>query len=108
MLTVDALYALYVALGGDVTDIKTKTTIPECINEIATLIAGGALKELPKVTSSDNGKLLTVVSGKWAKADAPVELPAVTGDDDGKVLTVADGAWSAQSLPANNNENVGG
>ena len=41
MLTVDALYALYVALGGDVADIKTKTTIPECINEIATLIAGG-------------------------------------------------------------------
>lgn len=108
MTTVQALYALYVALGGTLTDINTKTTIPECINAIATLIEGGALKELPKVTSSDNGKLLTVVSGKWSKADAPKELPAVTGDDDGKVLTVADGAWSAQSLPANNDENLGG
>ena len=57
------------------------------------------MKELPKVTSSDNGKLLTVVSGKWAKADAPVELPAVTAGDNGKVLTVADGAWSAENLP---------
>ena len=99
MFTVDALYALYVALGGDVADINTKTTIPECINEIATLIAGGALKELPKVTSSDNGKVLSVVNGKWAKADAPIELPAVTAGDNGKVLTVADGAWSAENLP---------
>lgn len=99
MLTVDALYALYVALGGDVADINTKTTIPECINAIATLIEGGALKELPKVTSSDNGKVLSVVNGKWAKADAPVELPAVTASDNGKVLTVADGAWSAANLP---------
>ena len=99
MLTVDALYALYVALGGDIADINTKTTIPECINEIATLISGGALKELPKVTSSDNGKVLSVVNGKWAKADAPVELPAVTAGDNGKVLTVADGAWTAENLP---------
>lgn len=71
MLTVDALYALYVALGGDVADINTKTTIPECINEIATLISGGALKELPKVTSSDNGKVLTVADGAWSAENLP-------------------------------------
>jgi hypothetical protein len=38
------------------------------INAITALIAGGSTKELPAVTATDNGKILTVVSGKWAAA----------------------------------------
>ena len=49
---------------------------------------------MPTVTGSDNGKVLTVVTGAWAAAAIPAQLPAVTADDNGKVLKVADGAWA--------------
>ena len=64
--TVDALKALYAALGGTAADVANMNTIPELINAIATYVAAGGAAELPAVTSSDNGKVLTVVSGKWA------------------------------------------
>lgn len=91
--TIDALRNLYVALGGDADDVANLVIIPELINAIAALIASGATAELPAVTTTDNGKILLVSGGKWAKGDAPTELPAVTADDNGKVLKVADGAW---------------
>lgn len=69
--TLDALRALYIALGGTASDVADLVIIPDLINAIATLISSGATTELPKVTSSDNGKVLTVVSGKWAKASLP-------------------------------------
>ena len=92
--TIIALRNLYVALGGTADDVANLTLIPDLINAIAALIDSGATKELPKVTSSDNGKLLTVSGGKWTKAVAPTELPAVTADDNGKVLKVASGQWA--------------
>lgn len=64
--TVEALKALYVALGGTATDVENISTIPEIINAIATVAASATAAELPAVKSSDNGKVLTVVSGKWA------------------------------------------
>lgn len=69
--TVDALKALYVALGGSADDVANVVLIPDMINAIATVAATATAAELPKVTSSDNGKVLTVVSGKWAKAALP-------------------------------------
>ena len=71
--TVDALKALYVALGGTAADVANVTLIPDMINAIAT-VAGtvataATTAELPKVTSSNNGQVLTVDGGKWkAKA----------------------------------------
>lgn len=53
-----------------------------------------APKELPNVSASDNGKVLSVVSGEWGKADAPKELPSVTASDNGKVLSVVNGTWN--------------
>lgn len=90
--TIDALKNLYVALGGDVDDVENITIIPDMINAIAE-IAGSTL-ELPKVKTADNGSVLTVVSGKWAKAAIPSQLPAVDVSDAGAVLKVnAEGAW---------------
>lgn len=60
---------------------------------------GGGGSELPAVTSDDNGDVLTVVSGAWAKADPPSSLPTVTSDDNGDVLTVVEGAW-AKAAPS--------
>lgn len=73
--TVNALKNLYVALGGTAADVANLVTIPDMINAIAT-VAGevataAGTAELPKVTAADNDKVLTVVSGKWAKADLP-------------------------------------
>jgi hypothetical protein len=69
--TVDALKALYVALGGTAADVANITLIPDMVNAIATLVQSGSTAELPSVTTTDNGKVLTVVSGKWAAADLP-------------------------------------
>lgn len=71
--TITALQALYVAMGGNLSDVQNIVLIPNMINAIATLVSSGATNELPKVTSSDNGNVLTVVSGKWAKAALPSE-----------------------------------
>lgn len=57
------------------------------------------MEGLPSVTSSSNGKVLTVESGKWKAANPAVELPAVTASDNGKVLMVVNGAWAVASLP---------
>ena len=77
MTTVEALFDVYDALGGDVDEISTLETIPELLEEISE-IAGSTI-ELPGVTESDNGDVLTVVDGKWAKAEA--SAPTLSSED---------------------------
>lgn len=68
-LTVDALKAIYVALGGSADDVANIDLIPDMLNAIAVVIPAATKAELPKVTSSNNGQVLTVDGGKWkAKA----------------------------------------
>lgn len=74
---VKALQALYVALGGELTDtyediadgvpVSDITTIADMIQAVAK--KAGA-KELPEVTAADNGKVLKVVDGDWAVGGA--------------------------------------
>ena len=102
MTTVEALKGLYVAMGGSLTDyysdiangitVSNYVLIADVIQAITKVVTSTGI-ELPAVTSEDNGNVLTVVSGKWAKAAVPKELPAVTAENDGSVLKVADGAW---------------
>lgn len=96
--SITALQGLYVALGGELSDVANITTIPDMLEAIST-VASAAASELPPVKDTDNGKVLTVVNAKWAKADLPGdELPAVTSDDNGKVLMVVDGEWGLGSI----------
>lgn len=64
--TVDALKALYTALGGTAADVANITLIPDMINAIAAHIQTGGAAELPAVTTADNGKVLKVANGAWA------------------------------------------
>ena len=69
MTTVDALKSVYTALGGSASDVADLTLIPDVIAKIAVVAATATEAELPKVTSSNNGQVLTVDGGKWkAKA----------------------------------------
>lgn len=58
--------------------------------------------EVPDPEVADNGKVLTVVEGVAAWADAPVELPVSEVADVAKVLTVDETgapAWQAPTHP---------
>jgi len=61
------------------------------------IIQGGGSggSDLPDITTTDNGRVLGVVNGKWDKMDAPDGLPSVTISDSGKILQVdSTGNWS--------------
>lgn len=61
---VDALKALYVALGGDADDVADISLISDMIKAIATVVpASTAL--LPTVTAANDGDILKVVDGAW-------------------------------------------
>lgn len=65
MGNVEALKALYVALGGAAEDVENLTLNSEVIAAIAGIAGGIAGGILPEVTDADDGKVLTVVDGKW-------------------------------------------
>lgn len=68
MGNVEALKALYVAMGGDEDDVKDlvlNAEIIEALANVASNIVGGLL---PEVSVADDGKVLTVVDGKWTAA----------------------------------------
>ena len=56
----------------------------------------------PEVTTSDNGKIMTVVNGIWTAQTNwhPTELPSVSNSDNGKVLSVVDGTWTKTDAPS--------
>lgn len=69
--TVEALKALYLALGGSEDTVADMVIIPEVIGAIATLISAGGAGTLPEVSTADNGKVLTVDAGEWVAKALP-------------------------------------
>lgn len=97
--TVDELKALYTSLGGSAEDVVDIVTIPDMIAALAN-VAGSTI-ELPAVSDSDDGDVLTVVDGKWAKAEASGGLPAAEVADAGKFLAVNEsGVWDKADAPS--------
>ena len=47
----------------------TGAEIDQAVSDVQTNKAAWSRKELPTVTTSDNGKFLRVVSGAWAAAE---------------------------------------
>ena len=68
--SITALQGLYVALGGELSDVANITTIPDMLEAIST-VASAAASELPAVTADDNGKVLMVVDGEWGLGSVP-------------------------------------
>lgn len=96
-MNINALKALYVALGGNLTNTYTDIAdgiavadyvlLADVISAIAK-IAGSSSGSLPAVTSADNGDLLAVVNGAWAKADNIIPDPNDTTYRTGKEYTM--------------------
>lgn len=97
MTIVNALKKLVTAWGGS----TTADTIAEAIDDLSAVTPSS----LPEVSSTDNGDILKVVSGEWAKATPSTELPVVSATDNGDVLTVVEGAW-AKAAPSGGGSNV--
>lgn len=76
MTNSQALAAVYVALGGSAGDVAGKSNA-EIIAAIAVkagaVATAASTKELPTVTSSNNGQVLTVDGGKWKAKDLPTQ-----------------------------------
>ncbi len=66
MTILDALKGLYAKLGGQKSADNIQT-IGEALEDITTVTVNGS-DALPAVTAVDNGDVLTVVEGAWAKA----------------------------------------
>ena len=74
----DALKRLFLKLGGDPDDLKDDVSVEDYIDNLGEVLCGA---ELPPVSGSDNGKVLTVSSGKWqAKQPASPTYYELTGD----------------------------
>ena len=80
------------------------TNFDDCVYFLEEKIEESSGSVLPAVSSTDNGKVLMVSSGKWAKKNItfPTELPENPTEDGTYLLqcVVADGtttlSWAAQ------------
>ena len=81
----------------DLSTITPVTREEEFLDRIA---RAAASPNLPEVDTSDNGDVLTVVSGEWATAAPASCLPEVTSSNNGQVLTVVSGEWAAAAPAA--------
>lgn len=78
--TVDALKAVYMALGGDMADtyddiasgatVGNYSVIPDVVNAIAKIATPS---ELTTVSATDNGSVLKVIDGAWGIGEDATE-----------------------------------
>jgi hypothetical protein len=101
---IQALKNLYVALGGTAANVADVTNTPDMINAIAALDLDAIADNAVTTDTIKDGNVTEakLADGVKAKLNA-TELPAVTAEDNGSVLTVVEGAWAKVApAPANN------
>ena len=95
MKTIESLKELFKAMGGNPAEVENLTLTADIISAVAK-VASSLGGSLPEVTLEDNGDILGVVNGQWAKTTNG--LPSVTDEDDGKYLKVVNGQWTAAEI----------
>lgn len=96
MLTIEALRALYVKMGGNAADVADLELTPDIIEAIKDIYEDKG-DTLPAVTDADNGMALLVQEGAWDKGTLPSGLPEVSEFDNNKSLRVVNGEWAVDS-----------
>ena len=79
----DALKKIFLALGGDTQKLQDDHNLTDYLDDLGDALVNAVKAELPAVTSTDNGKVLKVTDGAWAKGDINNNL-IVTIDNEGK------------------------
>ena len=98
MSVVDEINKDLEKLGGDTSGQTIEEAMDKFGDEIVEKI--GEATELPEVSSDDNGSILKVVDGAWAKGEEIKELPEVTSEDEYDILTVnSEGEWEKAANP---------
>lgn len=86
----------YVSLyEGEIRNLEDKLANKLIAKNIVKPHGASTGNELPQITTSNNGDILTVVEGEWVSAKPTTELPSVTSSNNGNVLTVVEGTWAA-------------
>lgn len=84
-------------LAGILNKVRESNIDPATRKEalLKAILEAGLGDDLPEVDDTDNGKILTVLAGKWGKANpGSGNLPATSAADNGKILKVRDDTWA--------------
>lgn len=89
MTKVEELKKMYENMGGDPEAVADKTLITEMLDAMSELELSG----LPDVTADDNGDVLTVVDGAWAKKsiDSGAKIINFEISTSGSAVVLSDG-----------------
>lgn len=79
----DALTKIFLALGGDTQKLQDDHNLTDYLDDLGDALVDAVKAELPAVSSTDNGKVLKVTDGAWAKGNVNNNL-IVTVDNEGK------------------------
>lgn len=106
----EALRDLFLAHGGDVSDLEDNKSLSDFIADVSTVIGSNATGSITPVVESGTkiaDYTLNGVEGSlYAPAVAP-ELPDATELEDGVVLAVVNGAWAPCTISAEENSETG-
>lgn len=84
-----AFLAALAGLGDTpIPSTRDEAMLAALVDRLAEIAEAASTPELPEVTTSDNGDVLTVVSGEWAKAAPSTELPSLPSEDGEYALTL--------------------
>lgn len=90
-----ALTDLYLGLGGDSKELEDNTKVSDYIEDLEGAIKGASSSLIDDSEASED----TTYSSSKIEAILPDGLPEVTSSDNGDVLTVVQGAW-AKATPS--------
>lgn len=96
----EALRDLFLAHGGDVSDLEDNKSLSDFIADVSTVIGSNATGEITPAVESGTKIADYTLNGVEGSLYAPVELPEVAAANNGQVLAVVNGAWTLCTMTA--------